>query len=139
MILSSPSSRGLQPCSLPSTGAATGLKYHREVGRAGRRKAFIVFAVNGKLHLYSLGHRPSGHPWLFYTHIQSIHDSFWLSLQNIPRIQCSHHRHCSHPSPSPRITHLGYIKDILTGSVLLPFDPTVHTGARVTVENSILM
>lgn len=136
MILSSPSAHGLQPCSLPSTGAATGLKYRREVGRAGRRKAFIVVAVNGKLHLYSLGHRPSGHPWLF---LQSIHDSFWLSLQNIPKIQCSHHLHCSRPGPSPHITHLGYIKDILTGSVLLPFDRTVHAGARVTVQNSILM
>lgn len=121
------------PVWLPSTGAAAGLKYHREVGRAGGRRPFIVIAVTGKRHPYSSGHRPEGHPWLSPApKIQSINNSFWLYLQNTPRIQRSRHLRCSHPSPSQHITHLYYVNAILSGPMTSPSSPSVHTGARVT-------
>lgn len=110
-------------------------QYHREVGRADYSDH-----SNWQLHPYRSGPRPGGHPCLSPTpKTQSIGNSFWLSLQNTPRIQRFPHLHCSHPSPSQHATHLNYVSDILSGSMISPFYSSVHTGAVVTVQNSILM
>lgn len=140
VALSSPSSPGLQLCSASKCRGHHRSQKPQRSGESRRRKAFLVIAVTGKLHPYSLGHRPEGHPWLSPTpKIQSIDNSFWLYLQSTLRILCSHHLHRSHPSPSRPITHLNYVNDILTWSMISLFCPSVHTGASLTAHNSILM
>ena len=127
MALSS-SSPGLQLCSASKCRGHHRSQKPQRSGESSQRKAFLVISVTGKLHPYSLGHRPEGHPWLSPTpKIQSIDNSFWLYLQSTPRIQCSHHLHCSHPSQSRPTTHLNYVNDILTGSMISPFCSSVPT------------
>lgn len=135
------SSLGRQPCLASKHKGCHRSQIPQQSGEGRWEKRFHCISSKGQTPSLQLRSQAIG-PSLTLSPtppIQLINDSFWFYLQDIPRMQCSQHLRHSHSSPSPHVSHLDYVNDILSGSMVLPFCPMVHTGLRVTVQNSTLM